>query len=40
MIISVTTLTWLVSIATFITMLAPVILLILWIRDYLKDRLW
>jgi hypothetical protein len=40
MTISVTALTWLVGTATFITLLAPVILLIFWIRDWSKGRLW
>ena len=40
MIISVTALGWLVSTATLITIIAPIILLILWLRDILKDSLW
>lgn len=40
MIISVTVLTWLVTIATLITLLAPVVLLIFWIRDLKRGSLW
>jgi len=40
MIISVTALSWLVSIATAMTALAPIVLIIFWIRDWLKGRLW
>ena len=40
MTISVTALTWLVTLATAITVMAPVVLVILWIREWLKGRLW
>ena len=40
MTISVTALTWLVGAATLVTVLAPIVLMIFWIRDILKDRLW
>jgi hypothetical protein len=40
MTISVTALSVLVSIATVITMLAPLVLVVLWIRDWLKGNLW
>ena len=40
MTIPVTALAWLVGSATVITLLAPVILIIFWIRDWSKGRLW
>jgi len=40
MIISTTALSWLVGVATLVTMVAPVVLIIFWIRDLLKGRLW
>ncbi len=40
MTVSVTFLTWLVLAATSVTMLAPLVLLILWIRDFKKRQLW
>jgi len=40
MTITVTALAWLVGTATFITLLAPVILVILWIRDWSRGQLW
>ena len=40
MTISVTALAWLVGTATLITLLAPVFLMIFWIRDWSKGRLW
>ncbi len=40
MTISVTALTWLVGTATLITLLAPVVLVIFWLRDWLKGQLW
>ncbi len=40
MTISVTALAWLVGAATLITISAAVVLMIFWIRDLLKGRLW
>ena len=40
MTISATALAWLVGTATLITVLAPVVLVIFWIRDYAKGQLW
>jgi len=40
MIISTTALSWLVGVATLVTVVAPVVLMIFWIRDLLKGRLW
>ena len=40
MTISVTALAWLVGIATLVTAIAPVVLIIFWIKDWLKKRLW
>jgi len=40
MIISATALGWLVSTATLITVLVPVVLMIFWIRDWLRGQLW
>ncbi len=40
MTISVTALAWLVGTATLITLLAPVLLMIFWIRDWSKGQLW
>ena len=38
--ISTTALSWLVGTATFVTLLAPVVLIVFWIRDLLKGQLW
>lgn len=40
MMISVNALTLLVMIALAITVLAPVVLIILWVKDRLKEQLW
>jgi len=40
MTISVASLSLLVGTATLVTALAPFIMLILWIRDWLKGQLW
>lgn len=40
MIISVEALGWLIGIATLLTMIAPAVLLILWLKDWFKGRLW
>ena len=40
MIISATALSWLVGTATAVTVLAPVVLMIFWISDWIKGRLW
>ena len=40
MTISAGALAWLVSIATLVTVLAPIVLLIFWFRDLVKGRLW
>lgn len=40
MTISITALTWLVSIALLATVLAPVVLLIFWIKDLKEGTLW
>jgi hypothetical protein len=40
MTISAAALAWLVSIATLVTVLAPIVLIIFWIRDLAKGRLW
>lgn len=40
MMISVGVLAWMVGIATVITALAPVVLLVLWLKDYLGGHLW
>jgi hypothetical protein len=40
MTISVDALGWLVGSATLITLLAPVVLIVFWIRDLVKGRLW
>ena len=40
MTISTTALAWLVSVATLVTVAAPLVLIIFWIRDLLKGRLW
>jgi hypothetical protein len=40
MTISVTLLSFMVLAATAVTMLAPLVLLILWIRDFKKRQLW
>jgi hypothetical protein len=40
MIISATALGWLVGTATLITALVPGVLMILWIRDWLRGQLW
>lgn len=38
--VSVGFLTGMVSIALAVTLLAPVVLLLLWVRDWRKGRLW
>ncbi len=40
MTISVTALTWLVGTATLVTAFVPVILIIFWITDLIKGRIW
>ena len=40
MMISVSALSWLVGTATLITVLAPIVLMIFWIKDWLKGQLW
>lgn len=40
MTISISALAWLVGTATFVTLLAPVVLLSFWIRDWIKGQLW
>jgi len=40
MMISASALSWLVGVATLVTMVAPVVLLIFWIKDLVKGRLW
>ena len=40
MTISVTSLTLLVGAATLITALAPIVMVILWIRDWVRGQLW
>lgn len=40
MTISVTALALLVSTATLITVLAPLVLMVLWINDWIRGRLW
>jgi hypothetical protein len=40
MIVSATVLAWLVGTATLITAIAPIILIIFWIIDLVKGRLW
>jgi hypothetical protein len=40
MTISATALAWLVGIATLITAVAPVVLLIFWLSDLFGRRLW
>jgi hypothetical protein len=40
MIISTSTLAWLVGTATLITVLAPIVLMAFWITDLVKGRLW
>lgn len=40
MTISVSALALLVGTATVITALAPILLIVLWIRDWLKKQLW
>ena len=40
MTISVTALALLVSMATLITVLAPLVLVILWIRDWIRGTIW
>jgi hypothetical protein len=40
MMISAAALAWLVGMATSITVLVPVVLVILWIRDWKKGQLW
>ena len=40
MTISATALAWLVGTATLVTVLAPLVLMIFWIRDFVKGQLW
>lgn len=40
MTISVGALAWLVGTATVVTVIAPVVLMIFWLNDLLKGRLW
>lgn len=40
MTISVTALSWLVGTATMIAAVATVVLMVLWIKDFLGGRLW
>ena len=40
MMVSVTFLTIMVTIALLVTMLAPLVLLIYWIKDWKKGQLW
>jgi hypothetical protein len=40
MTISASALAWLVGTATLVTALAPIVLVIFWIKDLLKRRLW
>lgn len=40
MTISVTAISWLIGAATLITALAPVVLIVFWIRDWVKGHLW
>ena len=40
MTISATALAWLVGTATLVTALAPLVLMIFWIRDFVKGQLW
>ncbi|MGW8309977.1 MAG: hypothetical protein ACWGNB_02830 [Thiogranum sp.] len=40
MTISVDALALLVSAATLVTVLAPLVLIILWLSDWIKGRLW
>jgi hypothetical protein len=40
MTISITALSWLVGGATLLAAVAPIVLLVLWIRDSLKGQLW
>jgi hypothetical protein len=40
MTISVTAMSWLIGIATVITALAPIVLIIFWLKDWVKGHLW
>jgi hypothetical protein len=40
MTISVTALSWLVGMATVIAAVATVVLMVLWMKDFLGGRLW
>ena len=40
MIISAGLLTFIVSLALLVTIIAPIVLLVLWIKDWRKDQLW
>ena len=40
MIISVDALGWLISIATLVSAIAPVVLSALWLKDWMKGKLW
>lgn len=40
MTLSVTALAWLVGGATLLTALAPIVLIIFWIRDWFRGDLW
>jgi hypothetical protein len=37
---TISTLTWPLGTATLVTVMAPLVLIIYWIRDLLKGRLW
>lgn len=40
MIISVEALSWLISIATLVSAITPVVLIVLWLKDWVKGKLW
>ncbi len=40
MTITVDALAWLVGTATMITVIAPIVLMIFWVNDLLRGRLW
>jgi hypothetical protein len=40
MIISVTALSWMIGTATLVTALATIVLMVLWVKDFLGGRLW
>jgi hypothetical protein len=40
MTISVSSLALLVSVATLVTALAPIILMMLWLNDWIRGRIW